>query len=97
MPLTQLDQYVATGTYIRFTFCRTSESGKTQIWDIRNSENRSLLGYVEWAGSWRKYIFTPVTNDRLIFEETCLREIAEFIETKTQEHRTAKKKAASGN
>lgn len=62
----------------------TSPSGKTRIWQIE-SKRSALLGDVRWYGPWRKYAFFPEANT--IFEQDCLRDIADFIERETKAHR----------
>lgn len=73
------------GTHIQFLHAGPSDSGKTSLWDVRTNDG-SLLGEVRWFGRWRKYAFYP--RGDTLFEQTCLREIAEFIEMRTREHRT---------
>jgi hypothetical protein len=91
--LTVLDKYKTKGKWVTFCWKRNSDSGKTQIWEIV-SDDRMLLGYVEWHGRWRKYAFFPLSVT--LYEEVCLREIAEFIETLTKQHREAAKAAKAG-
>ena len=75
-----------------FTFIRALElenpGRKTRRWELY-AENGGLLGYVEWFTRWRKYTFRPTTTDTTWFEQTCLREIALFIEAQTKEHKAA--------
>jgi hypothetical protein len=78
------------GTYITFRFESLSESGKTSQWTIL-SENNDVLGHIDWFGRWRKYIFRP--SFLTVYEEICLREIAEFIELQTKTHRAKARKA----
>jgi len=58
---------------------------KTGVWKVVALSNSGWLGCVAWFGSWRKYAFFP--DDGCIFEEDCLRDIADFCETKTREHK----------
>ena len=79
------------GTHILFREYGTSKSGKTQVWLIETKGPASLtLGHVAWFSHWRKYVFLPM--DRTVFEQTCLREIADFCEQQTGLHRKRKKK-----
>lgn len=88
-------------SYIKIEASRQSESGKTiiyNVWTDAGSTHTSgvstvLLGEIRWYGAWRKYAFFP--SQQTLFEEVCLREIAMFIENRTQAHRREKKKAAS--
>ena len=61
---------------------------KTRIWRVRNKGNKSILGEVKWYGPWRKYAFfaNPVVTLN-VFEETCLRDIAEYVENATRNHK----------
>lgn len=43
------------------------------------------LGEVKWFGRWRKYAFFPERD--CVFEQDCLRVIAEFCERHTRELR----------
>ena len=74
------------GKYIRFSFNgETSESGKTQIWEVTAKSDGFNLGQVRWFGRWRKYSFFPAPE--CVFEETCLGDVAEFIKWATHTHK----------
>ena len=74
------------GTYVEFV--HTPEAGrKTTVWAV-TAKDGSYLGRVSWFGRWRKYCFFPAPD--CVFEETCLREIAQFIVDRTKEHRAGK-------
>lgn len=76
-----------TGSYIEFLEHGTSASGKTKIWVVANVNNPTVpLGYVRWAGNWRKYVFEQ--EGSVYYDWQCLREIADFIEAATKEHRS---------
>ena len=64
---------------------------KTRIWRVRNKGDTSILGEVKWYGPWRKYAFivncVGTTN---VFEEDCLRDIANFVEEATLDHKQKK-------
>jgi hypothetical protein len=87
--LTSVDKNTMKGKWITFRWIRNSESGKTQGWEVVNTDNSSLLGYVEWFGRWRKYAFRPLSLT--FYEQDCLREIAEFVELQTTMHRSAQR------
>lgn len=70
----------------------------TQRWDVLTktehpSQLAVLLGRVGWAGRWRCYTFVPNRALDLIFEKTCLRDIAAFCEDETTKHRAARRVA----
>jgi hypothetical protein len=82
--------YRATGTktpreWIEFVELRVSASGITKIWSVVDRSNGSPLGQISWFGRWRRYSFMP--NASTVWEQDCLRCIAEFIEKKTREHK----------
>lgn len=59
-------------------------SHKTRRWKVLNIRGH-LLGIIQWCSPWRQYTFEPCFPT--IFEEDCLREIAQFVEDRTKEHR----------
>lgn len=63
---------------------------KTKRWHVWPADEKTrhlarALGFIRWYGAWRKYAFVP--NTETIFEATCLRDIADFCERQTREHR----------
>lgn len=50
------------------------------------------IGMVAWYSQWRQYAFLPA--HMTVFERVCLRDIADFIERLTQEHRTSRRARA---
>ena len=79
-----------TKTYIRMV--QIHDTGKTLVWAVETLEDGAKIGEIRWFGRWRKYAFWP--NDA-IFEQVCLREIADFIEAQTKEHFERKRKRRS--
>jgi hypothetical protein len=69
-------------TYIKMVVLR--DTGKTVVWAVLAKEDLAKLGEIRWFGSWRCYAFFPMDA---IFEQKCLREIADFIEGQTKAHR----------
>jgi hypothetical protein len=67
------------------------DTGKTKIWEVMSKGQGAILGVIKWYGAWRKYSFSPRSNT--IFEEKCLRDIADFCERETLAHRAARKRA----
>ena len=68
---------------IEFSEPRKSDSGKTQIWKVYFDE--VLLGQVKWFGRWRKYAFYPLAFT--LYEQDCLRNIADFCEKESKKLR----------
>lgn len=64
---------------------------KTHFWTVVPKSDGPEIGEVKWYAQWRKYCFYAAGY--AIFEEVCLREIAEFVEARTREHRAARKAA----
>jgi hypothetical protein len=59
---------------------------KTRIWTVHPFDGvNSNLGEVRWYSPWRQYAFYPTSLS--LFEKECLRDIADFCESKTQDHR----------
>ena len=88
-----IDELKTEGKYIDFHLHALSPSGKTKTWKVQNRENLTILGTISWFGRWRKYVFEPKPD--MVFEETCLRDIAQFIQQETtyQRKAAAKRKA----
>lgn len=74
------------GTHIEFHVWGPDPKRKTATWDVHAKRSGGILGSVKWFARWRKYCFFPAAD--CVFEETCLREIAEFIVARTREHKT---------
>ena len=64
-----------------------TKSGKTHLWKVIALNDGAMLGYVRWYGAWRKYSFYPLATT--LYESTCLRDLAQFCDERTREHREA--------
>ena len=71
------------GTYI--SFIPHFPKPKTRTWLVCSLEGAGLLGDIGWFGRWRCYSFFPGLGT--VYEKKCLREIADFCDRKTKEHR----------
>jgi hypothetical protein len=83
------------GKYIDFRLHGLSATGKTKTWVVQNRENGTVLGRINWFGRWRKYVFEPYAD--MLFEETCMRDISQFIQqesTYVRKAAAARRKAA---
>lgn len=69
------------GTWI--TFIRQPDKPKTQHWKLSSADG-TILGEIKWYPSWRQYTYFPFIQ--AVYEEVCLREIADFVERLTKEH-----------
>lgn len=76
------------GDWIEFVYYRDSPSGKTKIWWVMTKgDNVIKLGVIKYYSHWRKYSFFP--EPRTVFEQDCLRNIAQFCEYQTTSHKKA--------
>jgi hypothetical protein len=75
------------GTYIRFVSIGVlPQEEVTERWRV-DAKDGACLGYVSWFGRWRRYSFSPATGT--VFEQVCLREIANFIEGRIHARKAA--------
>jgi len=65
-------------TYLRFDECGHSSSGKTRIWQVKNTQWNYNMGTIKWYAPWRRYAFFPQTGT--LYDAGCLQEIAAFLE-----------------
>ena len=84
--------------WIKFVEVNLRDGRKTQVWAVLTMDGSECLGRIGWYGPWRKYSFIPVESDgkSLIFEEQCLRRIADFCETNTIKRRETRKQERVG-
>lgn len=70
------------------SFIEVASKPKTKVWEVYSGKEifeSALLGTVKWYGSWRKYAFFP--EAQTLFEQQCLRDLADFCEKQTTNHR----------
>jgi hypothetical protein len=91
----KINKTTSIGEFIQFKDEGPTESGKTHTFRVDSTQDGSYLGRISWFGRWRKYVFFPASNT--IFEQVCMRDISEFIEQKTRDHRAAKSTTASNS
>ena len=75
--------------WIKFVLVDLRDSRKTKVWAVLTIDGRTNLGAVSWYSPWRKYGFSP--NPQTVFEQDCLRKIADFCELQTNAHRSKHK------
>lgn len=75
------------GTHIKFIYNGDmSQTRKTSVWDVlAKADGYHHLGVVKWFSRWRKYAFYP--SPGCVFEEVCLRDIADFVVWATKAHK----------
>jgi len=72
--------------WIKFKLAGRAESNLlTEVWNIETIEDQRWLGQVRWFGRWRRYALFPATGS--VFEQDCLRDIANFCEEQTTARR----------
>jgi len=59
--------------------------GKTDIYSVDARSSGSSLGRIQWYGPWRQYCFFPALD--CVFNNMCLKDIAEFCSEVTAQHR----------
>lgn len=70
-------------------FIPLASNPKTLRWQVVNRfMSDYALGEIKWFGRWRCYSFLPVQNS--VFDEKCLREIADFCGEQTRLHKKNK-------
>lgn len=74
------------------TFRPLTPKPKTKVWAVLSNDG-GQIGTVAWYGPWRKYCFSPEAGT--VFEQVCLRDIAQFCEAETRLHRTAQSVACA--
>lgn len=79
-------------TWIRFD--ELTPNPATKRWAVMPTARHGALwcigggrqiGVVKWYGPWRKYCFFPMAE--AVYEQVCLRDIANFCEEETAKHR----------
>jgi hypothetical protein len=96
--LRKIDHQWTAGQFIFFRNQGRIAKGKTDLIRVFSTRDgvtetswpmAAHLGEIKWFSQWRKYCFFP--TNWTIFEEDCLRDIAEYLETVTREHRAKRK------
>jgi hypothetical protein len=58
----------------------------TDRWEVKAKKGDHHLGRICWKAQWRCYVFMPCYPT--VFEQDCLRDIANFIEQATIDHKS---------
>ena len=67
-------------------FRKWESGGVTDHWTVLSYDGSKAIGEVRWHPSWRLYAFFPLEGTA--YEPQSLRDVADFVETKTSEWRT---------
>lgn len=78
-----MDNLEEEGTHIKFV--PAPPKPKTKVWWVVSKYDGLFLGWVGWFPRWRKYAFFPQKDT--VYEEVCLREIADFCVKHTKAHK----------
>jgi hypothetical protein len=70
--------------WLHFEEMPKSAERKTLIFAAVTKEGQ-VIGQIRWFAAWRKYCFYPFAET--VWEENCLRQIADFIEGETKKQR----------
>ncbi|MDX9802799.1 MAG: hypothetical protein RBS96_02050 [Dehalococcoidales bacterium] len=76
------------GTHIQFGE-HPQPKRKTMVWAVTSVYDQTLLGFISWFPRFRKFSFFPQKDT--VYEEMCLRDIAEFCETETKKQKERRK------
>jgi hypothetical protein len=66
------------------------KGAKTDVWHVWSLKDPPAhLGVVKWFSAWRRYAFFPAPET--LYEQDCLRDLAEFIEAETVKQRKGRR------
>ena len=69
-------------SYIRFTARSRHVGRKTDVFDVVNVQTDANLGVVAFYPRWRKFVCEAQPG--IIFDSSCYREIADFMDAQTR-------------
>lgn len=80
------------GTWLEAREAPVPATAVTRRFHIFNADNGSYVGFIRWYTPWRKYGFFPPESGpaAAVFEEVCLRDIADFLEKLTAERKESR-------
>jgi hypothetical protein len=84
---------VSSESFIEIRLCPQNPKRKTQTWFVFPKHATYPLGRIYWWSAWRCYCFVP--EGRTVYEQKCLREIADFCEAQTNARKAARSKTQS--
>jgi len=58
---------------------------KTNVYQVVNKQQHSVIGIIKWYPSWRHYCYFPY--DDTIYSDRCMIKIGEFIKELNEEHK----------
>lgn len=78
-------QTVHTTNFIKFIEHPTRLGKKTTSYTVANKEDNNEIGIIKWHSPFYKYSFFPTAYT--VFDETCLKDIAIFLDKIGIEHK----------
>ena len=63
---------------------KVNPTAVTNVFAVISRKDGALLGKVKWFPTWRQYTFHCMNS---ILDPRCLREVADFCEARTAEHK----------
>jgi hypothetical protein len=78
--------------HLLFVLVPPKRKRRTSVWWVVNKHDDIQLGWIGWHTGWCKYAFYPRVET--VFEQVCLRDIADFCEQMTKEHKNGVKALA---
>jgi hypothetical protein len=69
-------------------FVEVPAPGVTKRWEIRATQGNLVIGLVSWSNGWRRYVLRPGYPTE--WEQDCLRDVADFLEARTREHKASR-------
>jgi CRISPR/Cas system CMR-associated protein Cmr1 (group 7 of RAMP superfamily) len=64
----------------------------TRRFEVKNIKSGFTIGWIRWYGPFRSYAYLPCEGT--VYEEDCLRDLAECVEGLTKEHKAKKHQLA---
>lgn len=85
--LVSMDKGWTQGKYLNFQDLGKCDSykAKTRIFSVISRITYRPLGAVKWYSGWRKYTYHPFAG--IILDSSCMRDISEFCDLKTEEQK----------
>lgn len=89
---------MAVTTYLEFRTLPWDGTRRTHVWQVYQRApgvgTVALLGHVAWYSAWRQYAYMPMGNT--VYNEECLRAVAEFCDDMTKLHRGHRQQKEAG-
>lgn len=67
--------------------------GVTKRWEVRVKQTETVIGRISWSNGWRRYVLQPGYPTE--WEQDCLRDVADFLESQTAARKAERTRAAA--